>query len=349
MEGTIALPVRGAGRRANAALRALLALFVLAFAGSSTASDREDARAAKQQSASVVVKPDAKVPSLSSIDGGGTAAAPDPPSPRKAATTAVPAPSTRAPATVVAVSEPTAEEALLLDLVNVERKARGLKPLVWDGVLGRLARLHGEDMRRVGRSSHNSSKDGASYSTRLARTSYRASAAAENVAYNRNVVKAHRALMDSPGHRRNILDPGLTALGTAVITDFKDDWVYVVEDFATPMAHISDEEAEEKIRESLARARSRRSELPEDKALSSRLGRMLEDMIASGSIREAVPGGAGPGWALAFTSLDPSTAPASAIERAGKADSYALAVTFRKTPRYPFGAYWAIVYLKGEY
>lgn len=346
MEGTIALPVRGAGCRAGAAL---LALFVLAFANSSAASDRSDASEAQQQSASVVVQPGSKGPSLSAIDGSGTAAALDPPSPRNAARSASSSSSMRAPAAVDPVSEPTAEEALLVDLVNVERKARGLKPLAWDGVLGRLARLHGEDMRRVGKSSHNSSRDGASYSTRLARTSYRASAAAENVAYNRDVVKAHRALMDSPGHRRNILDPGLTALGTAVITDFKDDWVYVVEDFATPMAHISDEEAEEKIRESLARARSRRAELPEDKALSSRLDRMLEDMIASGSVREAVPGGAGPGWALAFTSLDPSSAPASAIERASRADGYALAVTFRKTPRYPFGAYWAIVYLKGEY
>ncbi|MFN2377828.1 MAG: CAP domain-containing protein [Candidatus Binatia bacterium] len=346
MEGTIAFAGRGAGRRAGAAL---LALFVLAFANSSTASNRDDARAAKQQSASVVMKPSSKVPSLSAIDGGGTAAALDSPSPRNAARTTSSVSSTRASAPVVPVSEPTAEETLLLDLVNVERKARGLNPLAWDGVLGRLARLHGEDMRKVGRSSHNSSKDGASYSTRLARTSYRTSAAAENVAYNRDVVKAHRALMDSPGHRRNILDPGLTALGTAVITDFKDDWVYVVEDFATPMTHISDEEAEEKIRESLARARSRRSRLPEDKALSSRLDRMLEDMIASGSVRQAVPGGAGPGWALAFTSLDPTSAPASAIERAGKADGYALAVSFRKTPRYPFGAYWAIVYLKGEY
>lgn len=247
------------------------------------------------------------------------------------------------------VKAPTAEEKLLLDLVNVERTSRGLKSVAWDGMLSQLARMHADDMRRVRKASHHSSKDNADYSTRLARTPFRASAAAENVAYNANVVKAHRALMASPGHRRNILDPELTALGTAVMTEPNGDWIYVCEDFATPIAWVADDLAEDKLAASLSRGRPAGSPLAEDRALSLRLGSMLEKMIATGSVREGVGDGFGPGWSLAFTSMDPSSPPASALARAKKADSFAMAITFRKTPRYPFGAYWGILFLRGEF
>lgn len=247
------------------------------------------------------------------------------------------------------VEAPTTEEELLLDLVNVERTSRGLKPVRWDGLLSHLARQHTDDMRHVRKASHNSSKDGADYGKRLSRTPYRARAAAENVAYNANVVKAHRALMASPGHRRNILDPGLTAVGTAVMTEPNGEWIYVCEDFATPIAWVSDEEAEEKFATELAKGASRRGPLPEDRLLSLQLDRELEKMIASGSVGKGVGEGFGAGWSMAFTSMDPSVPPASAVARAKDADSYALAVTFRKTPRYPFGTYWAILFLKGEY
>jgi uncharacterized protein YkwD len=247
------------------------------------------------------------------------------------------------------VKAPTHEEKLLLDLVNVERSSRGLKPVAWDGMLSQLARLHTDDMRRVHKASHNSSKDGADYTTRLARTPFRARAAAENVAYNANVVKAHRALMASPGHRRNILDPELTAVGTAVMKEPNGEWIYVCEDFATPITWISDEEAEEKLAASLGKGRRGFLPFPEDRALSHKLDDELEKMIASGSVKSGVGAGFGAGWSMAFTSMDPSVPPTSAVERAKDAESYALAVTFRKTPRYPFGTYWAILFLKGAF
>lgn len=253
------------------------------------------------------------------------------------------------PSDFPSVETPTAEEKLLLDLVNVERTTRGLKPVKWDGMLSHLARLHTDDMRHVHKASHHSSKDGADYGKRLSRTPYRARAAAENVAYNADVVKAHRALMASPGHRRNILDPDLSALGTAVMTEPTGDWIYVCEDFATPIAWVSDDEAEEKMASSLAGARPRHAPLPEDRLLSLQLDRELEKMIATGSVQQGIGEGFGAGWSMAFTSMDPSKPPASVLERVKDADSYALAVTFRKTPRYPFGIYWAVLFLKGQY
>jgi len=325
----MALPGRGRGAAA-----ALLVTLALACAAPSSASDRNDA---KSESSSTVLKPG------ESRNSPSTKSLPRATITPGSATRLSPYPS------VSGVTEPNADEKLLVELINVERTTRGLKAVKWDGLLSGLARMHGADMRAVRKASHNSAEDGANFGTRLSRTPYRARAAAENVAYNADVVKAHRALMLSPGHRRNILDPVLTAVGTAVLTDTKDDWVWVVEDFATPMEHVSDDEAEQLMRESLSKARSRWSSLPEDKAISRKLDSLVEEMIESGTVRNAVGSGVGEGWTLAFTSLDPTQPPASAIERAAKAEGYALAVSFRKTSRYPFGAYWAILYLKGTY
>ncbi|MFN2426045.1 MAG: CAP domain-containing protein [Candidatus Binatia bacterium] len=322
------MPLPGWGRRTAATL---LVTIALACAGASSASDRDEARPESSSSVSRPGQPNA--PSTKSL-------------PRATITPGSRTKLSTYPS-VSGVTEPNPDEKLLVELINVERTSRGLKPVVWDGLLSGLARMHGADMRAVRKASHNSAADGANFGTRLSRTPYRASAAAENVAYNANVVKAHRALMESPGHRKNILDPVLTAVGTAVLTDTKDDWVWVVEDFATPIAHVSDTEAERIMRDTLAKRRSRWSSLPEDKALSRKLDVMVEEMIQHGAVRST--GSVGPGWTLAFTSLDPTEPPASAIERAAKAEGYALAVSFRKTPRYPFGAYWAILFLKGEY
>ena len=41
--------------------------------------------------------------------------------------------------------------------------------------------------------------------------------AGENLAYAQSVAVAHRALMDSPGHRENILRPEFTRIGIGVI------------------------------------------------------------------------------------------------------------------------------------
>jgi uncharacterized protein YkwD len=43
------------------------------------------------------------------------------------------------------------------------------------------------------------------------------SRAGENLAYAQSTAVAHRALMDSPGHRENILRPEFTRIGIGVI------------------------------------------------------------------------------------------------------------------------------------
>ncbi len=249
---------------------------------------------------------------------------------------------------IVPLPEPSRDEALLLELINVERTSRGIAPVRWDGMLAQIARLHAADMSSVHKMSHHSSRDGADFEARLSRSAYSAKGAAENVAYNSDVMRAHRALMDSPGHRRNILDPTLTSVGPGVMSEPSGEWVYVAEDFATPMPQVTDDQAAARIAKLLegARSRSRSTPLVEDRAMSKQLNRQLEKMIASGAVRGTESGSVG--WTLAFTSMDLSAPPPGALEHVSEASSYGLAVTFRKTKQYPLGTYWAILFLGGE-
>jgi uncharacterized protein YkwD len=111
--------------------------------------------------------------------------------------------------------DPIAERQLF-DLVNEERVQRGLGALVWDERLVSVARSHSEEMFQLKYFSHESPVTGSPFDRLLAaRISY--SRAGENLAFAQSVSVAHRALMDSPGHRENILRPEFTRIGIGVM------------------------------------------------------------------------------------------------------------------------------------
>ena len=111
--------------------------------------------------------------------------------------------------------DPIAERQLF-DLVNEERRQRNLLPLVWDERLVPVARAHSAEMFRLKYFSHDSPVAGSPFD-RLKAAKITYSRAGENLAYAQSVAVAHRALMDSPGHRENILRPEFTRIGIGVI------------------------------------------------------------------------------------------------------------------------------------
>jgi uncharacterized YkwD family protein len=119
----------------------------------------------------------------------------------------VPAPPQETGATV-----PAAAEQQMLELVNRERAANGLRPLAADPELTRLARLKSQDMITLNYFDHQSPTYGSPFDMmRAAGVSFRL--AGENLAGAGTVTAAHTALMNSPGHRANILNPGYTHIG----------------------------------------------------------------------------------------------------------------------------------------
>lgn len=96
-------------------------------------------------------------------------------------------------------------EARMLSHVNEDRAAVGLGPLVVDPSLRDVARLHSADMLQRGYFAHLT-PDGISPFDRMRAGGVTFLTAGENLALAPNVDVAHRGLMNSPGHRANILN-----------------------------------------------------------------------------------------------------------------------------------------------
>ena len=120
------------------------------------------------------------------------------------------------PDNLALVPDPAAEDEML-KLLNAERTSRGLRPLELDPRLVPIARQHSEEMFRLKYFGHQSPVNGSPFD-RLAAAKISYSRAGENLAYAHSVAVAHRGLMDSEGHRENILRPEFTRIGIGVIS-----------------------------------------------------------------------------------------------------------------------------------
>jgi uncharacterized protein YkwD len=107
-------------------------------------------------------------------------------------------------------------EARMLDLINQERVAAGLKPLAPDPELTEVARRHSADMFARGYFAHDT-PEGRDPFERMREAKVRFVTAGENLALAPTVEVAHRGLMNSPGHRANILHPQFGRVGIGIM------------------------------------------------------------------------------------------------------------------------------------
>lgn len=110
----------------------------------------------------------------------------------------------------------TAEELQMLNLVNQERAKMGLSELKIHEGLVKLARLKSKDMIDLGYFAHQSPTYGSPFDMmREAKIPF--SYAGENLAGAPAVSRAHTSLMNSPGHRANILNADYTHIGIGIV------------------------------------------------------------------------------------------------------------------------------------
>lgn len=107
-------------------------------------------------------------------------------------------------------------EKAMFALVNEERAKQGIKSLVWNEELAEVGRKHSRDMFTRGYFSHYS-PGGKDVGDRLIEAGVNYSLAGENLALAPTLIRAHDGLMNSPGHRRNILDPTYGHIGIGVV------------------------------------------------------------------------------------------------------------------------------------
>ncbi len=107
-------------------------------------------------------------------------------------------------------------EQTMLALVNSERVSRGLNALVLDERLRSIARLYSKDMFTRGYFSHYS-PEGFSVADRMTQAGIDFIVVGENLAYAPSIQSAHKGLMNSPGHRANILSPDYNKIGIGIM------------------------------------------------------------------------------------------------------------------------------------
>ncbi len=125
----------------------------------------------------------------------------------------------------------SALQALALDLINQNRSAAELAPVVWDAAAARIAQAHAEDMLAGPYFSHwNRQGYGPEHRAALLAGftdvvfenihaysySYDDGRPAAILDWRQRVLDAQSGLMDSPGHRANILDPAHTHVGVGI-------------------------------------------------------------------------------------------------------------------------------------
>lgn len=103
----------------------------------------------------------------------------------------------------------------MFDLVNAARRENGLAPLTLHPELSKVARTKSADMAANGYFSHDSPTYGSPFRM-MTDFGIEYRSAGENIACNRSAKAAHEALMNSPGHRANVLSADFTHLGIGI-------------------------------------------------------------------------------------------------------------------------------------
>lgn len=111
-------------------------------------------------------------------------------------------------------------ESQMIKLVNQERTSRGLSALTYDPKLQQIARGHSADMLQRGYFSHYS-PEGKTVADRAETAGVDFLVIGENLAYAPSLETAHQGLMNSPGHRANILSSDYHKIGIGIANAYE--------------------------------------------------------------------------------------------------------------------------------
>jgi uncharacterized protein YkwD len=120
-------------------------------------------------------------------------------------------------------------ERQLLDLANRARAEAGLAPLQSEEGLTKAARKHSALMASQKQLTHDLPGEPGLPQRLAAASSLQFSAEGENVGLAPNAAEVHRAFINSPHHRENLLNPDYNVAGFAVVRS--GNMIYVTEDF----------------------------------------------------------------------------------------------------------------------
>jgi len=131
------------------------------------------------------------------------------------ASTPTTAPTTPTASGIPSVTVLTADEQLMVDTINQERAAAGVSPVKVDLRLASVGRAKANDLKVNNYFAHTSPTYGSPWAM-MQQVGLTVKWAGENISGNKSVSGSMAALMLSPGHRANILDPRFTHVGVGI-------------------------------------------------------------------------------------------------------------------------------------
>jgi len=231
-------------------------------------------------------------------------------------------------------------EKQLLDLVNREREKAGAGKLEWNDRLAQAALKHSRLLDEHQDLSHQFAGE-ASLQERIGATGVRFNSVAENVAEAPDVLTAHQGLMNSPGHRTNILNPAYNAIGISIVQHGQQ--LFVTQDFAHILVSYSEKDFRDAVVTSFNKARRARHLRPVDVVTDARLRKAAcaQDMNTNQMI-QGLPGAA---RLLVFSASDPGSLSEDMRETAADAtiDRMNIGVCLQSGGRNGFSHFWVVV------
>ncbi|HLW55226.1 MAG TPA: CAP domain-containing protein [Candidatus Angelobacter sp.] len=232
-----------------------------------------------------------------------------------------------------------AAEQQMLKLLNIERQHAGLPLFEWNAQLAQAAQAHSRKLASHGDLSHRFPGE-PELTERVGATGARFNALAENVAVAGDPQEAHLALMSSPGHRANILNPEYNAVGVA-ITSVNND-MYVTEDFA----HVVPVYSEDQFRSAVLTAFNQARKSHHIGPIVSYSDPQLDHAACSGrtepkSVLGMLPGAT---QATIFTASEPGELPPTLEKAAGDFTlrRMSIGLCFRSDPGDKVSKFWVI-------
>ena len=233
-------------------------------------------------------------------------------------------------------------EQQLFQLANQARKEAGVEPLQWNEQAAEVARAHAKLMADKKALSHQFSDEPA-LRERMAGTGLRFDAVAENVADAQAGDDAHEALMNSPPHRQNLLNPKYNSLGIGVAE--RGGQLYVVQDFAHSIATHTAAEVEDGIISDFNRLRVSHGLQQVSATKSEELRKLAcEGKRRQVHARDVLNISPGASRVMAFTLTDPTELPESLLTASREAASrMGIGACFAPSAATSYAAFWVAV------
>jgi uncharacterized protein YkwD len=181
------------------------------------------------------------------------------------------------------ISDPVDAEHRLLALVNRDREAAGLAALLWDDRVAAVARSHSTEMRTTKVVAHISPTTG-SAADRVRVASIKTAVVLENVARAYGLGEAHQGLMNSPGHRANLMSGAATHMGIGIVFGEEVSGrreIFITQVFTRVPPKIDPARASDQLRHRIAQVKP----VGNDARLVA-IAQQFADQLAAGKTRE---------------------------------------------------------------